>query len=84
MKVVMTWPADDVSIDLDGHILILSEEPEMGSHTYGVVRQGWFGLTIAKAKKLSQDLLACANRAEEMNQECIDYFKAWEQAKKEE
>ena len=73
IKVHMTWPADDVSVDLDDHQFLIFGKPTTINNRVTHTKRGGFGLTVDQAKEFAIKLLDCANQAEILNQQYMEH-----------
>lgn len=69
IKVICTWPADDVTISLNGHPMILLEEPHsFNKFSQGMITRGMLGLTVTQAEVLKAKLESAIQIAKELEE----------------
>lgn len=77
MKADCSWPTADVLVNLDGSMLVLSEDLHQlpkpyAQHKHGIVKKGSIQLTVKEAMLLRAQLKIACNKARELSIE-FDY-----------
>lgn len=76
MEVECTWAeGPDIIVSLNGHSVILYENPKDSNFEHGIINKGSFDLTKKEAYILAYQLIKAANQATELEDSAREYFE---------
>ena len=69
IKAECQWPADDIVVSLNGHPLLMGEEPtDKNRAVHGYIRKGWIGLSVHEADMLVLQLNSAIKEATNLDE----------------